>query len=171
MKKFFALSLAAVLALGTVSCGSEEAPAEEAAATEEATTEEAATEEAATEEATTEEATTEEAAAEGALTDGTFEGQVEEEGTIYTATVTVAGGAITEVFFDEIKDGASVREVPVETTTENATVGAQLDALAQGVVDTQNTLVVNGDGLADGITGCTMQAQVYIDAVNAALAQ
>ncbi len=168
MKKFFALSLAAVLALGTVSCGSEEAPADDAAATEEvAPADDAATEEAPADDA----AATEEAPAEGALTDGTFEGQVEEEGTIYTATVTVAGGAITEVFFDEIKDGASVREVPVETTTENATVGAQLDALAQGVVDSQNALVVNADGLADGITGCTMHAQVYIDAVNAALAQ
>ncbi len=163
MKKFFALSLAAVLALGAVSCGGTET-----------TTEPAATEEAAApaEEATTEEAPAEEAAAtEGGLTDGNFSGQVEEDGTVYTADVTVAGGVITEVFFDELKDGASVREIPVDTTTENATVGAQLDALAQGVVDTNNGLTVNGEGLADGITGCTMQAQIYIDAVNAALAQ
>lgn len=162
MKKFYALSLAAVLALGAVSCGSDE-PAVEEPVVE--TPAEPVTETPA------EPVAEEPVAEETGLTDGTFNGEIDQEGTIYTAEVTVEGGQITNVFFDELKDGASVREVPVETTTENATVGAQLDALAAGIVDSQNALVVNAEGLADGVSGCTMHAQVYIDAVNAALAQ
>ncbi len=164
MKKFFALSLAAMLAVSAVSCGSkEEAPAEtpaaEAPAAEAPATETPATEAPATEAA--------------AYTDGVYTAETEpnSNGMKAIANVTVEGGVITAIALDEVGADGSVREVEVETTTENATVGAQLDALAAEMVDTQNQLTVNAEGLADGVTGCTMHAGPYVEAVTAALAQ
>ncbi len=165
MKKFFALSLAAMLAVSAVSCGSKEeaAPAAEAAAPAE--TAPAATEAAPAEAAPAAEAAT--------YTDGVYTGETEpnSNGMKAVANVTVAGGVITAVELDEIGADGSVREVTVETTTNNPTVGAQLDELAAEIVKTNNNVVINADGLVDTVTGCTMHAQPYVDAVNAALAQ
>ncbi len=165
MKKFFALSLAAMLAVSAVSCGSKEEPVAEAPA---------ATEAPAAEAPATEAPAAEAPAAEAAVyADGVYTGETEpnSNGMKAVANVTVTGGVITAVELDEIGSDGSVREVTVETTTENTTVGGHLDALAAGIVETNNNLVVNAEGLVDSVTGSTMHAQPYIDAVNAALAQ
>ncbi len=164
MKKFFALSLAAMLAVGAVSCGSEEEPAPVETPAEETPAEETPAEETPAEEVPAETA---------AYTDGVYTGETEpnEKGMKMVAEVTVTGGVISDVKLDEIGPDGSVRDASVETTTENATVGAQLDAIAAEIVATNNNLVITADGLADGVTGSTFHAQPYVDAVNIALAQ
>ncbi len=159
MKKFFALSLAVLLALGAVSCGSDKAEEKEQEVIDEVQD---------SNEADTDEQKEEDSVeTETNFVDGNHLGEIEEDGKLFTAEVTVEGGAITAVLLDEIIEGNSVRGV--EVNTASPTVGDHLDALAQAVVDTQNNVVVNADGLADGVTACTMKANVYLNAVEVAL--
>ena len=114
----------------------------------------------------------------GALKDGEYKAQAaaDENGNYGFVTVTVNGGKVTSVVWDEMYGGASKAELAATgqyvMVEGNPTWKDQSEALGAYVVENQTTDgILNETGYTDAVSGVSIYVGGFVDLTNQAMAQ
>ena len=120
----------------------------------------------------------EESGAAAALIDGVFKAQAEpdENGNYGFVTVTIEGGKVTSVVWDEMYGGASKAELAATgqyvMVEGNPTWKDQSESLGAYVVENQTTAgILNEKGYTDAVSGVSIYVGGFVDLTNQAIAQ
>ncbi len=107
--------------------------------------------------------------------DGTYtvEGTPDDKGDYGYVTVTVEGGKVTNVIWDEIYGGASKAELSANGQYAMKPIWkTQAESLGTYVVENQTTGgILNENGYTDAVSGVSIYAGGFVDLANQALAQ
>lgn len=108
-----------------------------------------------------------------ALVDGTYTAETtkDENGSYNYATITIEGGKITSVVWDEIMSGASKAELSANGQYVMKPVWkTQSESLGKYVVDHQTTEgIMNAEGRTDAVTGVSIYVGGFVDLTNKAI--
>lgn len=174
MKKLITMAVAATLLVSLAACGSSTpAPSESAAPSEVAVSETPASEA----------PVSEAPAAEGAYKDGTYtasEADFDDKGYKAEVSITVAGGAITEVTYnavtadgkDKITESAPGGSYDMSKAGATLTWAEQSALLCQYLVETQDPNAINltdAEGHTDSVAGVSIKVAGFVDLANEAL--
>lgn len=173
MKKLITMVAAATLLVSLAACGSSTP----------APTESAAPSEVVASEAPVSEAPVSEAPATGAYKDGTYtasETDFDDKGYKAEVTITVAGGAITEVTYnavnaegkDKITESAPGGSYDMSKAGATSSWADQSALLCQYLVETQDPNAINltdAEGHTDSVAGVSIKVGGFVDLANEAL--